>query len=336
MFIIKIKLEKPEIAVRASEEGKIYPLGKEIWRFILVFLTGSFIAGLIPAIYEMYMMLTDPEMFDRMEQLFLSDDSSFSGMMDFVMEMTDTMYILTLFCTVILIISVIVYCTKIEKRSCYSTGIVKKAALKHYGQGLIIGIVSFSLCVLIGVLTGVIEINGINKNCSVLIVVLYFVGFMIQGFSEEIAFRGYFMVSLMKRSSSVKAVLINSLAFAICHILNPGLTVVAFLNLMIIGIFLSLYVIKTNDIWGAAGYHSMWNFAQGSLYGISVSGTTVENSIFTSTTNEAHWLLSGGEFGMEGSIFTTIVMVIVMILVIMFYDKEMKSENNIKDEVPMA
>lgn len=331
MTVIKLKLEKPEIALRASEEGRIYPLGREIWRFIVVFLTGSFIAGIIPAIYEMYIMLSDPEMFDRMEQLFLSEDSSFSSMMEFVTEMTDAMYILTLFCTVILIITVIIYCTKIEKRSCHSTGIVKKDAVKHYAQGLLIGIVSFSFCVLLGVITGVIDINGINKNCSILIVVLYLLGFMIQGFSEEISFRGYFMVSLMKRSSAVKAVIINSLAFAICHILNPGLTILAFANLMIIGVFLSLYVIKTNDIWGAAGYHSMWNFAQGTLYGISVSGTTVGNSIFNSTTNESHWLLSGGEFGMEGSIFTTIVMCVIMVLVIMYYDKKNKQKQDAKE-----
>lgn len=52
------------------------------------------------------------------------------------------------------------------------------------------------------------------------------------------------MISLMKRSSAVKAVLVNSLAFAFCHMLNPGLTILAFLNLLLIGIFLSLYVIK--------------------------------------------------------------------------------------------
>ena len=48
---MKMRLEKPEIAKRAGEEGKIYSFGKEIWRFILVFLIGSFIAGLLPAIY---------------------------------------------------------------------------------------------------------------------------------------------------------------------------------------------------------------------------------------------------------------------------------------------
>jgi hypothetical protein len=90
--------------------------------------------------------------------------------------------------------------------------------------------------------------------------------------------------------------------------LNPGLTVLAFINLMLIGIFFAVYVIETNDIWGAAAYHSMWNFAQGTIYGISVSGTNVGNAIFDTTISGKHVILTGGEFGMEGSMLTTIVM----------------------------
>ena len=147
---MNMRLVKPEIAKRAGEEGKIYSFGKEIWRFILVFLIGSFIAGLIPAIYEMYLFLSDMEMFDQLQRLFLNGDSSFSDMMELATNMTDGMYILTLFCTLILIISVLVYCNKIEKRSYYSMGLVKKDGAKHYVQGLLVGAVSFSLCVLAG------------------------------------------------------------------------------------------------------------------------------------------------------------------------------------------
>ena len=242
----------------------------------------------------MYLFLSDVEMFDQLQRLFLNDDSSFSDMMELATNMTDEMYILTLFCTLILIISVLVYCNKIEKRSYYSMGIVKKDGAKHYVQGLLVGAVSFSLCVLAGAALGFVDIKGWNQNCNLLIVLLYFIGFLVQGFSEEIAFRGYFMISLMKRSSAVKAVLVNSLAFAFCHMLNPGLTVLAFFNLMLIGIFLSLYVIKTNDIWGAAGYHSMWNFVQGTFYGISVSGTNVGSAVLSSEIKPGNIFLTGG------------------------------------------
>ena len=297
---MKMRLEKPEIAKRAGEEGKIYSFGKEIWRFILVFLIGSFIAGLIPAIYEMYLFLSDVEMFDQLQRLFLNDDSSFSDMMELATNMTDEMYILTLFCTLILIISVLVYCNKIEKRSYYSMGIVKKDGAKHYVQGLLVGAVSFSLCVLAGAALGFVDIKGWNQNCNLLIVLLYFIGFLVQGFSEEIAFRGYFMISLMKRSSAVKAVLVNSLAF---------------------------YVIKTNDIWGAAGYHSMWNFVQGTFYGISVSGTNVGSAVLSSEIKPGNIFLTGGKFGMEGSIVATVVMAVVLVLGMLYYNRKETKQN---------
>jgi hypothetical protein len=305
--------KKPEIAIVAGEQGKRYSLGKEIWRFIVVFLVGSFIAGLIPAIYEMYLFLSDPEMFEKLEVLFLNDDSSFSDMMALVSDMSDGMYILTLVCTIIVIASVLVYCVAIEKRSIYSLGISKKRALPHYLIGLLVGFASFSLCVVAGIVCGTVHINGIKEGCNVGIVLLYFLGFLIQGFSEEITFRGYFMISMMKKNSTTKAVLISAFAFAFAHMMNPGLTVLAFINLMLIGIFFAVYVIETNDIWGAAAYHSMWNFAQGIIYGISVSGTNVGSAIFDTTISGKHVILTGGEFGMEGSIITTVVMCLFLV-----------------------
>ncbi len=135
------------------------------------------------------------------------------------------------------------------------------------------------------------------------------------------------MISLMKRSSAVKAVLVNSLAFAFCHMLNPGLTILAFLNLLLIGIFLSLYVIKTNDIWGAAGYHSMWNFVQGTFYGISVSGTNVGSAVLSSEIKPGNIFLTGGKFGMEGSIVATVVMAAVLVLGMLYYNRKEIKQN---------
>lgn len=322
---MKIRFRKPDIAVEAGNLGKRRSLGAEIGIFILVFFIGSMIAGIIPAVYDLWVIFTDVDLMEQLEQIILSPSGQgyMSDMMDFLTDMSDGMYIITLFCTFIVILSAIIYCTRLEGRNLYSMGMGKKDAVRNYIVGLLVGLVSFSLCVLIGVLTNTIEIKGLKGNINIGIIVLYFIGFLIQGFSEEITFRGYFMVSLMKKNSVAKAVWINSFAFALCHMLNPGLTLVAFINLMLIGVFLSIYVIKTNDIWGAAAYHSMWNFAQGVLYGISVSGTDVNSAILqTETVSSSSKLLSGGVFGMEGSIFTTIVMSLFMVLLIVWYKKK--------------
>ncbi|MBP3327095.1 MAG: CPBP family intramembrane metalloprotease [Coprococcus sp.] len=303
--MMEIKMKKPQIAIEA-EKGKRRTLGAEIGIFILVFFIGSLVAGIIPAVYDMVAMLNDEDTLNKIEEAILNPNGAFSGMMDIVMDMTDGMYIITLFCTFIVILTAILYCTKIEKRSLYSMGITREHAGTHYGIGLAFGLVLFSLCVGIAALLGGIRFEGLRENINPFIVILYLVGFGIQGFSEEIMFRGYFMVSIMKKSSVTKAIFINSLAFAIAHMLNPGLTVVAFINLMLIGVLMSVYVMKTNNIWGAAAFHSMWNFAQGILYGISVSGTDAKSAVLLTESTGAK-IINGGLFGLEASIVTTIV-----------------------------
>ncbi|MGN0396087.1 MAG: CPBP family intramembrane glutamic endopeptidase [Coprococcus sp.] len=311
---MKIDIKKPQIAVEA-EKGKRRTLGAEIGIFVLVFLIGSLLAGIIPSVYEITVMFSDPDMLGKLEEILISGSDTFSGMMDLIMDMSDAMYIMTLFCTSIVILTAIIYCTKIEKRSLYSMGLKKEHAGKNYAIGFIIGFVLFSICALLAVLFGGMSFKGINKGVNPGIVFLYLIGYGIQGFSEEITFRGYFMISIMKKNSVAKAVIINSLAFAICHMLNPGLTVVAFINLTLVGIFMSLYVIRTNDLWGAAAYHSMWNFAQGIIYGISVSGTDAKSAIIK-TENIGSNIINGGVFGIEASILTTIVMLAAVVILL--------------------
>ena len=94
----------------------------------------------------------------------------------------------------------------------------------------------------------------------------------------------------------------------------------------LIGENLSLYVIKTNDIWGAAGYHSMWNFVQGTFYGISVSGTNVGSAVLSSEIKPGNAFLTGGKFGMEGSIVATVVMAVVLILGLTYYNAKERKE----------
>ncbi len=304
-------LQKPDIAIKTTEEAKVFPFWKEIGFFIQVFFFSSFLAGLIPAIYQVKLMSDDPTMYDDVADI-MEGDHVLSGMMGWVTaNMDDVMYLMTLFCTIIIIAGVLLFCIRKEKRSFYTMGMERRGMVAKYIKGATLGLVIFSICIWVGVAIGVITFASVTP-ASAVVIILYALGFMVQGFSEEIAFRGYFMISLMKRGSALRAVLISSFAFAFCHILNPGITVLAFANIMLFGIFLSIYIIRTNSIWGAAAFHSMWNFAQGVIYGVSVSGTTVKSSIVATILDSENVMLSGGEFGIEGSVITTFVLVILI------------------------
>lgn len=232
----------------------------------------------------------------------------------------------TLFCTFFGTLISIVYCRFIEARHLTSMGMRKKKAGIHYLQGLLVGFVMISLIALLSALFGITEIN-LCKSRNMGIIAPMLSGFLVQGMSEEFIFRGYLMNTLGGRHNPWIAVIVSSAAFSLAHLLNPGFSFLVFINLSLFGVFAGLYMIAFDDIWGACAIHSIWNFTQGSIYGISVSGTGENESIFRTTAVSSSVLLTGGDFGIEGSIITTIVLTAACIPVLM----KIKNQNQIEE-----
>ena len=133
---------------------------------------------------------------------------------------------------------------------------------------------------------------------------------MLQGMSEEVLCRGYLMVSIGRRYSMWVAILSNSLIFAALHLLNDGISVLALINLVLYGVFASLYFIERGSIWGVAAFHSVWNLVQGNFWGLRVSGIVTECSVFQSTIADNRNIINGGDFGPEGGLAVTIVLAV--------------------------
>ena len=106
------------------------------------------------------------------------------------------------------------------------------------------------------------------------------------------------------------AVFSNAVIFAALHLLNNGISVLAFINLVLFGVFASLYFIKRGSIWGIGALHSMWNLVQGNFWGLRVSGIASECSIFRSTMVEGRSIINGGAFGPEGGLGVSGVLLI--------------------------
>lgn len=283
----------------------------QILVFIVVFLAAEIAASIIPGI----------AMFAN---IFSKSLSGNIDVHDYTSNLSSTIMIISLFCTAIITFLTIIHCRFIEKRSLTSMGFIKKNAVKQYCLGYLIGIIIFSIAFFIAVITGAIEINGFNNNIVWLTFILFFFGFLIQGMSEEVLLRGYFMVSLSNRAPMIAAILINSVVFAMLHLANNGISILAFINLILFGIFASLYVLKTGNLWGACAIHSAWNFFQGNIFGILVSGSDSSTSILSVTNNTSLNFINGGTFGMEGGIAVSIVLVIGIILLYFYKGKSTK------------
>jgi membrane protease YdiL (CAAX protease family) len=226
--------------------------------------------------------------------------------------------LISLFLTGIATLLTIVYCRFIEKRSLKSMGFIRKGAMKQYMTGLFVGFVMFSVSVGICVITGTLKYEGIVLGGNIGFVLLFFLGFLIQGMEEEVMLRGYFMVSLSNKVSVIAAIIINSAAFSVLHLANAGISALAVLNLTLFGIFASVYAIKTNNLWGVCAIHSIWNFVQGNLYGILVSGMELNASVFKFVPTESGTLINGGAFGLEGGLAVTFVLTAATVITLFY------------------
>ena len=121
------------------------------------------------------------------------------------------------------------------------------------------------------------------------------------------------MVSIARRSSLPVAIIANSLFFAALHLLNSGITVLAFINLTLFGIFASVMFIRRGSIWMVGAVHSIWNFVQGNVFGIKVSGMDIDCMLFESEITDMA-IINGGSFGLEGGLAVSVVLIAGIVL----------------------
>mgnify|MGYP000902493869 FL=1 len=142
-------------------------------------------------------------------------------------------------------------------------------------------------------------------------------GWIVQSSTEEIITRGWLMHIIGAKHNQALGFIISSILFGVLHIFNPGVSLLSILNIVLVGFLFGLYVIDTKDVWGACGLHAAWNFAQGNIYGFNVSGISSSTDTLISFTSKGTDILTGGAFGPEASIFTTIVLLIGIVALVL-------------------
>ena len=91
---------------------------------------------------------------------------------------------------------------------------------------------------------------------------------------EEIAFRGVLLRITEEALGTWLALALSAAVFGAIHIFNPDATVVGGVFIAIeAGIFIGTLYILTRRLWVPLGLHAAWNFTQGGIFGIPVSGS---------------------------------------------------------------
>lgn len=314
-----LQLAKPEAVIKAQEKQRGMNWFLEILVFIAVSLVGGVAQILCMLPIEM-LMLSQNGMYQAALEAGDVEGATAAAMQ---IAASDFYMVASLVATIGMTAVTIAFCRFIQKRRMEAIGFTRQRAGKDYLIGFGMGFVAFSASVLLCVLTGTLKIDGLSGSFNIGVFILFTVGFMLQGMSEEVICRGYLMVSIGRRYSMWVAILSNSLIFASLHLFNNGISVLAFINLVLYGIFASLYFIERGSIWGVAAFHSVWNLVQGNFWGLRVSGMTAECSVFGSTLVDNRDIINGGAFGPEGGLAVTIVLTVgIVVLLKRIQDKK--------------
>lgn len=181
--------------------------------------------------------------------------------------------------------------------------------------GLAMGAGTNFLCALVAMINKDIHVSFSQFNIFSFLLLLLAV--FIQSSAEEITDRMYYYQVLRKgyRNKWV-AIVGNALVFSLLHIFNPGITVLALLNIFFSGVICSLLVYYFDSLWAAFGFHTGWNFTQSILLGLPNSGKVVPYSIFMlDTANARNSVFYNVVFGIEGTVFSTIILGLICVVV---------------------
>lgn len=170
--------------------------------------------------------------------------------------------------------------------------------------GLAWGVMFISSVVFVLWLAGSYEVTGTNPEVDwVTPLLLAGLGTAI---AEEIIFRGILFRITEEGLGTWPALLLSALFFGGVHIMNKGATVWSSVAIAIeAGVLLGLAYHLTRSLPLVMGIHMGWNFTQGTVFGIPVSGHG-DSGFLVSTRPGPEWL-SGGAFGAEASVVAVLI-----------------------------
>ncbi|MCX7745903.1 MAG: CPBP family intramembrane metalloprotease [Clostridia bacterium] len=198
----------------------------------------------------------------------------------------------------------------IERRKVETLGFFKEGVIYRYIRGFITGIIMLAAALAVLALLGMVKIEAVNISSergtgimSAVMVVL--IGWMIQGASEEIMIRGWLLPVISVRHNLVLGIIISSSIFGFLHLFNNNISFLAILNLILFGVFAAFYALWEGGLWGICALHTSWNWAQGNLFGLEVSGSLYGGGSILDLETFGPGVITGGNFGVEGGLIET-------------------------------
>jgi membrane protease YdiL (CAAX protease family) len=197
----------------------------------------------------------------------------------------------------------------VEKRPFGAYGLPWSGAFgKPFWQGLAWGIIALSVLMLLMRGAGVFSYGNpvLHGERAIKFAIFWGAFFLLVGFFEEFAFRGYTQFTLTRGFGFWPAAYVLSFVFGAVHLQNPGEAWVGALCAGLIGLFFCFTLRRTGSLWFAVGMHASWDWSESYLYSVPDSGGMVTGHLFNSSFHGSRWL-TGGSVGPEGSVLVFVV-----------------------------
>jgi membrane protease YdiL (CAAX protease family) len=189
---------------------------------------------------------------------------------------------------------------------------------RHLISGLFLGFFTLLLTVIISVTSGGLQFS-LNRSSAYGLIIQSLLGsslvFAIGAAAEEAMLRGYLLQTFFRARSALIGALLSSLLFALAHKANPDATTLSLTNTFLAGIWFCVAYYRTRDLWFPFGIHFMWNWLQGPVFGINVSGlgSFANDPVLRATDTGPVWM-TGGSYGVEGGAACTLAIVVAIVL----------------------
>jgi len=136
---------------------------------------------------------------------------------------------------------------------------------------------------------------------------------------EEVVFRGYVFRTMTYTCPLWVPLTLTSFLFSYVHWAQAMATQEGDLlqwlfriNVFLAGWLMAKLVLKTGNLWYAWWWHFSWNFTQGPIMGVSVSGTEIGSQFGAIYSDSGLNWITGGGIGIEASLPATIILYIAI------------------------
>jgi len=209
---------------------------------------------------------------------------------------------------VLLIASIVIERCRISKEFLSFGFQLNNKLLSGFLIGLLWSLVSMSIFLLI-TLTGGIGIKSVTvSNTGYFTITSLLI--LVYAMNEEIVFRGVIFQSLISKFSPTAITIFVSFLFSSVHFFNSSFGSIPFVNTFLSGVLFSVIYLKTESLWLPVFAHYFWNWSQAVLIGSPVSGFDFQIAVFSVDLTSFPELISGGQYGIEGGIITSIILII--------------------------